>query len=197
MASMKDNLEQCRNLVQKAATAGAKVSRLPPLYFESSGSILLTRGSYLQAIFLPEASDYIASSAAESVSLAKSLKDSEFVLGLQDDARKSGLEINVGVHEPADGGKKVKNTLLWIDGKGDIVGTYRKIHLFDVNIKDGPMLRESDSVEPGNEIVKPFDTSIGKVGLGICFDVRTVLVRLTTFDSARSSLHPSFLTTDP
>ncbi len=35
------------------------------------------------------------------------------------------------------------------------------------------MLKESDSVEPGNEIVPPFPTSsVGNLGLLICFDLR-------------------------
>ncbi|RMD44358.1 hypothetical protein DV735_g785, partial [Chaetothyriales sp. CBS 134920] len=52
------------------------------------------------ALFLPEASDYIASSAAESVALCRSVADSPFVRGLQDTARQHGLRINVGIHEP-------------------------------------------------------------------------------------------------
>ncbi|OCL15335.1 nitrilase [Glonium stellatum] len=147
-ASMAHNLQQCRLLVQKAVSAGAK------------------------ALFLPEASDYIASSATETVSLVKSVTDSEFVLGLQDEARNARLPINVGVHEPAEGGKKVKNTLLWIDDKGEIVQRYQKLHLFDVEIKNGPILKESNSVEKGESILSPFDTPVGKVGLMICFDLR-------------------------
>lgn len=96
-----------------------------------------------QALFLPEAADYIASSAAESVSLARPIKDSEFVIGLQKEAKLSKLHINVGIHEPAHGGTKVKNTLIWIDEEGEIVKQYQKIHLFDVEIKDGPVLKES------------------------------------------------------
>ena len=34
------------------------------------------------------------------------------------------------------------------------------------------MLKESDSVEPGNDIIPPVDTPIGKVGTMICFDLR-------------------------
>lgn len=95
-----------------------------------------------EALFLPEASDYIGSSAAETVSLARSVEDSEFVLGLQKEAQLKNLHINVGIHEPASGGK-VKNTLIWIDDKGAITQRYQKVHLFDVDIKDGPVLKES------------------------------------------------------
>jgi deaminated glutathione amidase len=143
------NLKQCRHLVQKAAERGA------------------------QALFLPEASDYIASSAAESVSLARPLKDSDFVRGLQESARKHALAINVGVHEPGSSGShKVKNTLLWIDDTGEITQQYNKLHLFDVDLPGGPSLHESDSVEKGSKIVPPFETGVGKVGLAICFDLR-------------------------
>lgn len=77
------------------------------------------------------------------MSLVRSTKDSGFVRGLQDEARAANLPINVGIHEPVEGGKKVKNTLIWIDGKGDIVQRYQKLHLFDVEIENGPVLRES------------------------------------------------------
>ncbi|KAL3476332.1 carbon-nitrogen hydrolase [Aspergillus californicus] len=146
-ASMAANLVQCRTLVRKAVEAGAK------------------------ALFLPEAADYIGSSAAESISLARSVHDSEFVKGLQSEAREAKLHINVGIHEPALNGK-IKNTLIWIDDKGDITQRYQKVHLFDVDIQGGPVLKESLSVEKGMEILAPFDTVVGRVGLAICFDLR-------------------------
>ena len=49
---------------------------------------------------------------------------------------------------------------------------YQKLHLFDVDIKNGPILKESNSVEAGKALLDPFDTEIGKVGLLICFDLR-------------------------
>ena len=122
-------------------------------------------------MFLPEASDYIASSAAETISLVKSVNESEFILGIQEEARRTKLAINVGVHEPANSGQRVKNTLLWIDEDGEIVQRYQKLHLFVVEIEGGPVIRESDSVEPGSSILPPFNTSVGRVGLTICFDV--------------------------
>jgi predicted amidohydrolase len=65
----------------------------------------------------------------------------------------------------------VKNTLIWIDADGEIKHRYQKLHLFDVEIEGGPVLRESKSVEKGSKIVPPFDTAVGKVGPLICFDV--------------------------
>ena len=100
------------------------------------------------------------------------MQTSPFVLGLQAEASKHKLPINVGIHEPTEEGKRVKNTLIWIDGHGSIEQSYQKLHLFDVEIENGPILKESSSVEPGNKILPPFDTPLGKVGEMICFDLR-------------------------
>ena len=106
------------------------------------------------------------------MSLVRSTENSLFVKGLQDEAKHYKLPINVGIHEPATGAKRVKNTLIWIDEKGDLVQRYQKLHLFDVEIKDGPILKESNSVEPGSAILPPFETGLGLLGLMICFDLR-------------------------
>lgn len=144
---MSHNLDQCRKLVKKAVSANA------------------------DALFLPEASDYIGSNARETVSLCQPVEKSEFVLGLRAEAQKSRLPISVGVHEPGEG-SKIKNTLLWINAQGEIAHRYQKLHLFDVEIKDGPILKESNSVERGSRIEEPFDSVIGKIGYLICFDLR-------------------------
>ena len=98
------------------------------------------------------------------------MTDSEFVLGLQAEAKRARLPINVGIHEPAEG-QKVRNTLIWIDEEGKISQRYQKLHLFDVDIENGPVLKESNGVEKGSSILAPFHTALGRVGLMICFDV--------------------------
>jgi predicted amidohydrolase len=93
-------------------------------------------------LFLPEAADYIASSADESLSLAQSPEQESFVSELQKSAKLSGLHINVGIHGIASE-NRLKNSLVWIDDRGDITQSYQKVHLFDVDIKGGPVLKES------------------------------------------------------
>lgn len=111
------------------------------------------------------------------------MQESEFVLGLQEEARREKLPIHVGIHEPCSSSnsssqtseseqqQRIKNTVIWINEQGEIAHRYQKIHLFDVDIKDGPVLKESQSVEPGMKIEPPFETAVGRVGAMICFDV--------------------------
>ncbi|KAL2063013.1 hypothetical protein VTL71DRAFT_6085 [Oculimacula yallundae] len=141
-ASMSHNLALCQQLVKKAVDAGAK------------------------ALFLPEATDYIASSPSESLSLARPMSSSPFMLGLQKSALESKIAINVGIHVPTSSGKML-NRSCWINEKGEIESYYDKLHLFDYG-----NLRESDSIEAGKKIGKPVETVLGRVGLMICFDLR-------------------------
>lgn len=144
----------------------------------------------VKVLFLPEAADYISRDAAHSVQLANDSKD-KFINVLQNhvraihdraegNAQEKGIFVAVGVHEPAEGankGKKVRNNQLWIDNRGEIAHTYQKLHLFDINIPNGPILKELNSVEPGQEILPPFKINEGEfakfsVGLAICYDIR-------------------------
>jgi predicted amidohydrolase len=119
---------------------------------------------------LPQAADYITTSGG--LKLCRSVHDSEFLLGLCASAKKYSLPISVGVHEPTSDAKKVKNTLLWITSDGEITHRYQKLHLFDMNVKDGPQMQESAGVERGLHLGDPFDSPVGKLGMQICFDLR-------------------------
>lgn len=115
------NLHACQTLLRRAASAGAK------------------------ALFLPEASDYISTSPAETLALCVPAAESVFVRGLQQEARRLGVPVNVGIHEPTTDGKKqrVRNTSIWIDELGEIAERYQKLHVFDVDIEGGPKMVES------------------------------------------------------
>jgi len=63
------------------------------------------------------------------------------------------------------------NTSVLIAPDGSIAATYRKIHLFDVAVDDGPVDTESARVTPGDRPVLA-DVDGVKVGLSVCYDLR-------------------------
>lgn len=71
----------------------------------------------------------------------------------------------------ANKAEKLSNTSLLIGDGGEILARYRKLKLFDVELPE-VNIRESDTIEPGNEMPPVADTPIGRIGLTICFDLR-------------------------
>jgi len=65
---------------------------------------------------------------------------------------------------------KVYNTTVVYDPKGNELGRYRKIHLYDVSHLGGQYC-ESTVVEPGDGVVT-VDVDDWRVGLSICYDIR-------------------------
>lgn len=58
-----------------------------------------------------------------------------------------------------------------IDPAGRIAARYDKIHMFDVDLGNGHVYRESESYAPGDEAVIA-DLPWGPIGLTICYDLR-------------------------
>ena len=90
---------------------------------------------------------------------------------LAEKAKKYGMYVVGSIYER--GNDTFYNSSPLIDPQGHIVGKYHKTHLFDapdrVDIKSG--IRESDKVKAGDEL-PVFDTSIGKIGVSVCSDLR-------------------------
>ena len=63
------------------------------------------------------------------------------------------------------------NRSILIDPKGGIQARYDKIHMFDVNVKDGQTYRESATYRPGEKAVLT-DLPWGRLGMTICYDLR-------------------------
>lgn len=63
------------------------------------------------------------------------------------------------------------NTSVYLNRQGDITGMYRKIHLFDVSIPEGPQLMESRQTAPGDKAIC-VPSPVGTLGLTICYDLR-------------------------
>lgn len=77
-------------------------------------------------------------------------------------AREKGMALAGSLPEHHD--RKVFNTLYFIDTDGKIRGAYRKLHLF-------PLTLEHEYYGAGDR-VETIETSFGRLGLMICYDLR-------------------------
>jgi predicted amidohydrolase len=86
-------------------------------------------------------------------------------------ARELGIELLLGSF-PENASKKDmrRNTSVMLGRQGELLGVYRKIHLFDVEL-ESVTLKESAVVEPGDETVVA-DAPWGRLGLTVCYDLR-------------------------
>ena len=110
-------------------------------------------------------------------------------------ARELGIDLIAGsIVELLPGRERFANTSLHVDPQGEISATYRKIHMFDVEV-GGRLYEESALEEPGEEIVLT-ETSAGvEVGLSICDDLRfPELFRILALRGARVIVLPSAFT---
>jgi deaminated glutathione amidase len=164
------NLEQAERLVAQAAATGADV------------------------VVLPEKWNAIGDAALYHAT-AEPLENGESVAAMSGWARAHGITLVGGsIAERREGREKLSNTCLVFDPEGQLVATYRKIHLFDVEVA-GVVYRESEAEEPGDEPVVA-DAEDWKIGLSICYDVRfPELYRILTLDGAQLVTVPAHFTT--
>lgn len=69
------------------------------------------------------------------------------------------------------GDERIINRSYLIDNQGRMVAHYDKIHMFDVTLPDGKVIRESSTYRPG-ECAVIAQTPWGKLGMSICYDLR-------------------------
>ena len=94
---------------------------------------------------------------------------------------------------------KLFNTSYLFDKCGKIIAKHRKMHLFDIDVKDKITFKESDVLTAGNEFTLA-DTEFGKIGIGICYDVRfPELARIMVENGALILFYPGAfnMTTGP
>lgn len=140
------NLAQAEHWVRQAAGSGAKVVALPEVFIWR-GHKKLERA---QAEPIPGAS---------STAMAKL-------------AQELGIYLLAGsLLEEIPGSDRVFNTSLLFGPAGNLLASYRKIHLFDVDLAGGIVARESDTRAAG-EAVTSVETDLGTMGLSVCYDLR-------------------------
>jgi deaminated glutathione amidase len=162
------NLEVAERLVRAAARDGAELVCLPEKWNLLGGSEALVGGA--------EPLDGPSLSAARVW------------------ARDLRIHLVAGsIAERVEGHDRLFNTSVLIGPQGDDVATYRKIHMFDVEV-GGVTYRESDHEDGGEEIVS---APLGELelGLSVCYDLRfPELYRILAVRGARIITVPSAFT---
>ena len=99
-------------------------------------------------------------------SLAETI-NGNFIKSIAKAAKENHIQVIGSFYEKSTKKDRVYDTSFVVDKSGKVISTYRKIHLYDAL-----NFRESDKMTPGSKITKPVKTSIGKVGMMICYDLR-------------------------
>lgn len=143
------NYNAASSIIREAASVGAKM------------------------IFLPECFDYIGATKLESIEAAEPL-DGPTLNKYKELAKDLKVWLSLGgMHQrPDTESAKILNAHVIVDDNGEIRSIYHKIHLFNLEIPNVVRLIESESYMAGQKLPEPVETPIGKVGLGICYDLR-------------------------
>lgn len=165
---VKANLETAVSFIEEAAGGGCSLIAFPELF--------LQRGAH-QIVF-----------------------DNNFSLGgpnlteLCAAAKRSNINVIAGSVPLRGEDNELYNTALFINSRGEIIETYRKIHLFDVDLPGKFKIQESAHLDGGTEVQKlEFDGV--RCGIAICYDLRFAeLFRRLSTDGAQVIFVPANFT---
>jgi predicted amidohydrolase len=131
----------------------------------------------------------VSMSAKQLSEKAESVNDGNFIATLRKAAKANKISIISTIYEK-NGSRfdnRVYDTAVLIDNNGKISSVYRKLHLYDAL-----GIKESDKMMAGNMIEKPVKTSVGNLGLMICYDIRfPEMSRILTVKGANILVSPS------
>jgi deaminated glutathione amidase len=121
-------------------------------------------------VVLPEKWTVIG--APEDLRAGAQSLDGSAISWARETARSLSIDLVAGsISERVENSERLPNASVHIGPDGNMRGVYRKLHMFDVEIEGKPY-RESDTDEPGEEIVLSETAGGVKLGLSICYDVR-------------------------
>ena len=102
----------------------------------------------------------------ELASLSEKI-NGNFISTISQAAKENHIQIVGSFYEKSKSIDRVYDTSFVINHLGKVISTYHKIHLYDAL-----GFKESDKIARGSKIAKPVGTSIGKIGMMICYDLR-------------------------
>ena len=136
------NIRRAEALVREAAGQGAKLILLQELF---------------------ETPYFCAEQNADYLDLAKPFDGNPLIAHFAALAGELGVVLPISFFERTE--RQFFNSVAIADATGDVLGLYRKTH-----IPDGPGYSEKFYFTPGNTGFRVWDTAIGRLGVGICWD---------------------------
>jgi predicted amidohydrolase len=124
-----------------------------------------------QFIFTPENTSIIEPN--RELALAKSFTQDEHpgLPHFSKLAKELGVWLLIGSMPIRVEPERLANRSFLIDDQGRIITHYDKIHLFDVDLPNGEVYRESERIRPGSQAVLA-PTPWGGLGMTVCYDLR-------------------------
>ena len=139
---LEDNINKAKNIIKNAANLGANIILLQELFQTPYFCI-----EYDENIFR----------------LAKEFENHPLLGEMADIAKQLNVVLPISYFEKTN--NVYFNSIAIINSDGSILGNYRKSH-----IPDGAGYLEKYYFNPGDTGFKVWDTSFGKIGVGICWD---------------------------
>jgi predicted amidohydrolase len=141
------SLQQATALIREAAAQGAQYVQTP----EVSNMMQANRAALFE--HLADEDDDISLKAYRAL------------------ARELQIHLHVGSLALRATPERAVNRSFLIGPEGQILASYDKIHMFDIDLGNGESYRESANYQPGETAVIS-DLPWGRIGLTICYDVR-------------------------
>lgn len=164
------NVATAERLVREAAGRGARLILIPELF----------EGLY-----------FCTDQLAEHMSRARPLEGHPTIAHFAAIARELRVVLPVSFFERAN--NAAFNSVAMIDADGSVLGVYRKSH-----IPDGPGYSEKYYFNPGDTGFRVWDTAVGRVGLGICWDQWfPECARVLALRGAEIILYPTAIGSEP
>lgn len=146
--SIEDNLREVSAMIRSAAGDGA--------------SFILT----------PENTCRMRASVEDKLAASFEEKDHPVIAYYAALSKELGIYLLIGsISSIRLGNGKLANRSFLFGKGGEVIATYDKIHMFDVDLPNGEKYRESDTNQGGDTMVVANMDGV-KIGMSICYDVR-------------------------
>ena len=164
------NVATAERLVRDAAGRGARLILIPELF---------------------EDRYFCEDQRAEHLAKARPLAGHPTVEHFAAVARELSVVLPISFYERA--GNELFNSCAVVDADGTVLGVYRKSH-----IPDGPGYSEKYYFRPGDTGFRVWDTAVGRIGIGICWDQWfPEVARALTLAGAEVILYPTAIGSEP